>query len=348
MSDCNSTQDFSSTFDNTSSKLCICLFSIQPQFIRSIKQLLYSDRSSTDRGDFSAANSCVLSVKKHDYELKSFSLAEKLIEFVRQNEKHIDCLILNNSDRLALIVDKLQQLDILLPIVIVETEKYVEAIAESKNEFAPSLTDNFDDSCLYHCAEIRLYPTHLPEINSYIGLAIAKFINLIPDVVNNCEIAKNKPNLSKAIKKSLTTQQHRLKNKLKAKLGLSDISSYKRDTNNFYRNLPIEKREKLHHKLIDSYRQILLIYFEDDAPMNKLIDEFVDLAFFADISTSKIIEIHMELIDNFAYQLKIEGRSDDILIDYRLPLIDIISHVCEMYRRSIPQENTFELLFGVK
>ena len=348
MSDCNSTQDFSSTFDNTSSKLCICLFSIQPQFIRSIEQLLYSDRSFIDKGDFSAANSSVLSVKKHNYELKSFSLAEQLIEFVRQNEKHIDCLVLNNSDRLSLIVEKLQQLDILLPIVIVETKECVEAITDLKKESASSLTDNFDGSCLYHHAEIRLYPTQLSEINFYIGLAIAKFINLVTDETNNREISTDKPHLSQAIEESSTTQQHRLKNKLRAKLGLSDISSYKRNTNNFYRNLSIEERKKLHRKLTESYRQILLIYFEDDVSMNKLIDEFVDLAFFADISTSKIIEIHMELIDNFAYQLKIEGRSDDILIDYRLPLIDIISHVCEMYRRSIPQENTFELLFGVK
>ncbi|NEO27087.1 MAG: circadian clock protein KaiA, partial [Kamptonema sp. SIO4C4] len=56
------------------------------------------------------------------------------------------------------------------------------------------------------------------------------------------------------------------------------------------------------------------------------------------------LEIHMELIDAFAQQLKLEGRSEEILLDYRLALIDIIAHLCEMYRRSIPRDNIpFEL-----
>ncbi|MEL6385136.1 MAG: hypothetical protein AAFQ89_22260 [Cyanobacteria bacterium J06626_18] len=68
------------------------------------------------------------------------------------------------------------------------------------------------------------------------------------------------------------------------------------------------------------------------------MDDFVNLTFFADISVSKIVEIHMELMDDFSKQLHIEGRSEDILLDYRLTLIDVIAHLCEMYRRSIPRE----------
>lgn len=52
----------------------------------------------------------------------------------------------------------------------------------------------------------------------------------------------------------------------------------------------------------------------------------------------QVVEIHMELIDDISKQLKLEGRSEDILLDYRLTLIDIIAHLCEMYRRSIPRE----------
>lgn len=47
----------------------------------------------------------------------------------------------------------------------------------------------------------------------------------------------------------------------------------------------------------------------------------------------------MELMDEFSKQLQLEGRSDDILLDYRLTLIDAIAHLCEMYRRSIPRES---------
>jgi circadian clock protein KaiA len=47
----------------------------------------------------------------------------------------------------------------------------------------------------------------------------------------------------------------------------------------------------------------------------------------------------MELMDEFSKQLKLEGRNDDILQDYRLTLIDAIAHLCEMYRRSVPRES---------
>jgi KaiA domain. len=50
---------------------------------------------------------------------------------------------------------------------------------------------------------------------------------------------------------------------------------------------------------------------------------------------SQLLEIHLKLMDDFSKQLKIEGRSDDILADYRITLIDVIAHLCEMYRRSI-------------
>lgn len=56
------------------------------------------------------------------------------------------------------------------------------------------------------------------------------------------------------------------------------------------------------------------------------------------MSVPQIVEIHMELIDEISKQLKLEGRSEEILLDYRLTLIDIIAHLCEMYRRSIPRE----------
>ncbi|HAA29524.1 MAG TPA: circadian clock protein KaiA, partial [Cyanobacteria bacterium UBA8553] len=54
---------------------------------------------------------------------------------------------------------------------------------------------------------------------------------------------------------------------------------------------------------------------------------------------TQIVEIHMELMDDLSKQLKLEGRSDEILLDYRLTLIDVIAHLCEMYRRSIPRDS---------
>lgn len=85
------------------------------------------------------------------------------------------------------------------------------------------------------------------------------------------------------------------------------------------------------------YRDIILNYFRQDSSVNQEIDDFVTQIFFADISILKILEIHMELMDAFAKKLKLEGRNEDILLDYRLTLIDIMAHLCEMYRRSIPK-----------
>ncbi|WP_315862008.1 hypothetical protein [Picosynechococcus sp. NKBG042902] len=93
---------------------------------------------------------------------------------------------------------------------------------------------------------------------------------------------------------------------------------------------------------------MVLSYFSGDLPTNQAIDQFVNQAFFADVSVSYILETHMKLMDEFAQQLKLEGRSEEILLDYRLTLIDIVAHLCEMYRRSIPREDLpFELLFRI-
>ncbi|WP_429614829.1 hypothetical protein [Synechococcus elongatus] len=87
-----------------------------------------------------------------------------------------------------------------------------------------------------------------------------------------------------------------------------------------------------------SYREIVLSYFSPNSNLNQSLDNFVNMAFFADVPVTQVVEIHMELMDEFAKKLRVEGRSEDILLDYRLTLIDVIAHLCEMYRRSIPRE----------
>ncbi len=317
---------FSSTTESASAKLQICLFSTQQQLSDSVIKLLDSDR----------------------YELKCLSLVQDLTNFVLENQEQIDCLVLFRDSQLGLVMNQLWQSEILLPTLIVELEQLVDALTEASpvdsNTSLPNLTTIHP---LYHHAEIRLYPTQLAEINSYINLAITKFISFAP----GSKISHNslQDELKKeAVRKSLIAQQRRLTEKLKERLGYLGIY-YKRNPNFFYRNLSSTKQKELHLKLSSSYRQIIIEYFNNNSPINKLIDEFVDQAFFADIATSQILEIHMELIDDFSHQLKIEGRNDDILLDCRLPLIDVISHLCEMYRRSIPGANaSLELLFTVE
>jgi circadian clock protein KaiA len=83
------------------------------------------------------------------------------------------------------------------------------------------------------------------------------------------------------------------------------------------------------------YRQILIDYFTTDQTLKEKIDKFINTVFCANIPVPQIIEIHMEIIDEFSKQLKLEGRSEETLLDYRLTLIDILAHLCEAYRCAI-------------
>ncbi|MEM7758991.1 MAG: circadian clock protein KaiA [Cyanobacteria bacterium P01_A01_bin.40] len=310
-------QDNSSRQEGTSTKLQICLFLTQQQLSDSVAKLINRDR----------------------YELNCLEKIEELTNFVTNNYEKIDCLVLQVDPKLEFLTNQLWRSEIVLPTVVVEVDQLA-STSEEKEAKHGNLIEDTTRKTIYHEAELCLYPPQLGEINSYINLAITKFISLAPSAKNNQHFSQ--------VKTSLIAQQRRLTDKLKERLSYLGIY-YKRNHNSFYRNLSSEEQQNLHHKLSQGYRQILLDYFDENSQINQLIDELVDQAFFADISTSQILEIHMELIDDFSHQLKIEGRKDDILLDYRLPLIDVISHLCEMYRRSIPGEDlSLELLFTVE
>ena len=64
----------------------------------------------------------------------------------------------------------------------------------------------------------------------------------------------------------------------------------------------------------------------------------MNTAFFSDLPITRTVEIHVDLIDEFWKQLRLEGHKNDFLQDYRLALLDVMAHLCEMYRRSIPPD----------
>lgn len=253
------------------------------------------------------------------YNLTLFDTKDLLIDLVQNQQEKIDCLLVyTQSDREFWL--QIQKIGILLPLVII----YQDLCCCEKN-------------ILYHPAEIKFDLSNSEQLSTKINLAIAKFINLIPPTFFQDK--------TEATFDVLITQQRRLEEKLKERLGYLGVY-YRRNPENFYRNITEEEQEELQKHLAKEYRDIILIYFENEPNTNKIIDSFVNLAFFSDISISKILEIHMELMDEFSQQIKLEGRSEDILLDYRLALIDIVSHLCEMYRRSIPKEDiSFDVMF---
>ena len=175
------------------------------------------------------------------------------------------------------------------------------------------------------------------EIGASIDRAIAQFLKLSTTIAVNNQSATIDATAQLTAQSLLSRQQRRLAEKLRERLGYLGVY-YQRNSQIFLRNLSVSEKQKFLEQLKSSYRDIILNYFAEDTAVNNQIDEFVNLAFFADVPVTQVVEIHMALMDEFAKQLKLEGRSEEILLDYRLTLIDAIAHLCETYRRSIPKE----------
>jgi circadian clock protein KaiA len=113
------------------------------------------------------------------------------------------------------------------------------------------------------------------------------------------------------------------------------FASYQQKSQDLFQQMDGDDRENLLRQIKSDYREILIYYFTTEKTLKAKIDKFINAVFYANIPVPQIIEIHMELIDEFAKQLRLEGRSNETLLDYRLALIDILAHLCETYRCSI-------------
>lgn len=294
-------------------RLSICLYSRDRTLTQSLSNNLSRDR----------------------YRFEILEEPNTLLEFVTHNSETIDCLIIFQDTEILPLFNKLYEQGTLLPIIIIEPASDVED--NLKNTEVPTF--------LYHSAEIHHPITELAEIPAVIDQAITKFLHLGPSCfISSQHISSQQETISENHQSFLLLQQRRLADKLKERLGYLGVY-YKRNPKYFYRNLSPNDKKEVIKELSENYRDIILDYFKEETDINQTIDQFVNKAFFADISVSRVLEIHMELMDEFAQQLKLEGRSEEILLDYRLTIIDILAHLGEMYRRSIPRGDVlFDLL----
>ena len=179
----------------------------------------------------------------------------------------------------------------------------------------------------YHDAEVHLPPDQLEQLSYSFDAALSRFLrrglqgNGTPGGAGDLEVS----------------ERWKLVNRLQGRLGYLGVF-YKRDPSRFLRNLGADEREELLRSLTRTYRDLLLSYFRDPAAANQALESFVNTAFFIDLPITRIVEIHVNLIDSFSSQLRLEGHKIEFLQDYRLALIDVMANLCEMYRRSIPPD----------
>lgn len=277
------------------------------------------------------------------YVLQATGSEAEFFEFVERHKQQLDCLVVQDDGSLLNVIKRLYEQGTLLPIVIFpkgsQNDPYSVTTNNQLSKERTSARSPQDEAAhLFHAAEVRLGNTQLAEIGGFIDKAIAQFVSLSPATSLPTPSANGDVAIDRNTRSFLIQQQHRLSEKLKERLGYLGVY-YKRNPQLFLRHLPEPERQEFLENLKLEYRQIILVYFSPGSNLNQKIDNFVDKAFFADVSVSRIVEIHMELMEEFSKQLKLEGRSEEILLDYRLTLIDVIAHLGEMYRRSIPRES---------
>jgi circadian clock protein KaiA len=99
--------------------------------------------------------------------------------------------------------------------------------------------------------------------------------------------------------------------------------------------LTLEQQQQWLQQLQKLYYQIILLYFRNAADLHERIARFTYLAYRLNVPISEILGMHMQFMDEITKQLKLEGRSEELVLDYRLTLIDVIAHLCERYRRAM-------------
>ena len=225
-----------------------------------------------------------------------------LVSILDQRQESIDAVVIEQSLLDATTRDQLVSRGLLFPAVLVgEVKGHVD----------------------YHPEELHLPADQLAQLGYNIDAAISRFLR------QGRAEGRAEEQRSRAV--------DRLSRRLQERLGYLGVF-YKRDPSRFLGNLPQDERSELLESLQRTYRDLLASYFSDPAAANQALESFVNTAFFSDLPITRTVEIHVNLIDEFWTQLRLEGHKSDFLQDYRLALLDVMAHLCEMYRRSIPPE----------
>ena len=256
--------------------------------------------------------------------LRTPGLAESCRQWLPENRyEPIDLLTDAGHDLVAL----LQQHQEAIDAVVIEQDLLD---ADSREQlsargllFPAVLVGEVKGHVDYHPEELHLAADQLAQLGYNIDAAISRFLR------QGRADGRSEEKRSGAV--------DRLSKRLQERLGYLGVF-YKRDPSRFLGRLSVEERSDLLESLQRTYRDLLGSYFSDPAAANQALESFVNTAFFSDLPITRTVEIHVNLIDEFWTQLRLEGHKSDFLQDYRLALLDVMAHLCEMYRRSIPPD----------
>ena len=179
----------------------------------------------------------------------------------------------------------------------------------------------------YHDAEVHLPPDQLVQLSYSLDAAVSRFLRRGLSIGGSQGVGPGNDG----------TDRWKLANRLNGRLGYLGVY-YKRDPSRFLRHLGEGERTDLLDSLKLTYRDLLISYFQDPVAANQALESFVNTAFFSDLPITYTVEIHMNLIEEYDKQIKLEGHKNNFLQDYRLALLDVMAHLCEMYRRSVPPD----------
>jgi circadian clock protein KaiA len=259
-------------------------------------------------------DACALWLKSDRYSLAAFGPVNHPVETLTAGREDFDAVLLEQGAYEPETYQALREQELLLPAVVIG-----------------EVTGRIE----YHDAEVHLPADQLEQLPYSLDAAVSRFLRR--GLLRGGSLAPGSP--------TDTEENWKLANRLKDRLGYLGVY-YKRDPERFFRRLPEPEREELLRSLTRTYRDLLVSYFRDPAAANQALDSFVNTAFFADLPITTTVEIHMNLIDGFWKQLKLEGHKNDFLQDYRLALLDVMAHLCEMYRRSIPPDRPMTSVHG--
>ena len=256
--------------------------------------------------------------------LRTPGLAESCRQWLPENRyEPIDLLTDADHDLVALLQQHKEAID----AVVIEQDlldaNSREQLSARGLLFPAVLVGEVKGRVDYHPEELHLAADQLAQLGYNIDAAISRFLR------QGRADGRSEEQRAGAV--------DRLSQRLQERLGYLGVF-YKRDPSRFLGRLSAEERNELLESLQRTYRDLLASYFSDPAASNQALESFVNTAFFSDLPITRTVEIHVNLIDEFWTQLRLEGHKSDFLQDYRLALLDVMAHLCEMYRRSVPPE----------